>query len=102
MTKRAEFAAAELARRGWMIDTSKQAVLCCPRCAVAGQARCGRDEREGSVRKAVRRGIQQRRYCDCRHHPRPHRLTLCQQERMMGTWNDIPPNGKTCTCCSRT
>ena len=32
MTKRAEFAAAELARRGWMIDTSEQAVLCCPRC----------------------------------------------------------------------
>jgi len=33
MTKRAELAAAELARRGWMIDSSEQAVLYCPRCS---------------------------------------------------------------------
>ena len=33
MTKRAELAAAELARRGWMIESSEPAVLYCPRCS---------------------------------------------------------------------
>ena len=33
MTKRAELAAAELARRGWVVESDERAVLYCPRCS---------------------------------------------------------------------